>query len=233
MALVPVVIENTAQGERSYDLFSRLLKDRIIMINGPIDDATMDVAVAELLFLNNESKEKPIYLYINSPGGSVVDGLQLIDTMHFISAPVYTIALGMAASMGCAILCAGEKGHRYCMSSSQILAHPMSGGTGRERTRDGVISMNNERKLEAYLIGMEGHDTGHISDKAWDEIKKVVDEADIKDPNMQLVFSAKTKKEIDAYQLLTDYDHWMFPSEAKKLGFVDQILTSEKELKNI
>ena len=230
MALVPYVIENTAQGERSYDLFSRLLKDRIVMISGEVDDATMNIAVAELLFLNNESKEKPIYLYINSPGGSVVSGLQLIDTMRMIEAPVYTIAMGMAASMGCAILAAGEKGHRYAMPSSQILAHPMSGGTGRERTKDGIIAMNNERKLKDYLLGMNGHDTGHISDKAWEEIKKVLDSANIKDPNMVLVYSSKTKKELEAFDEICEYDHWMFPEEAKKLGFVDEILTSEKTL---
>lgn len=233
MALIPYVVERTQNGERSFDLYSRLLEDRIVMIDSEVRSDNMNIAVAELLYLNSKDSTRPIFLYINSPGGSVIDGQQLIDTMHFISAPVYTIALGMAASMGCAILAAGEKGHRYAMKSSQILAHPMSGGTGSGRTKDNVISMNYERKLEAYLIGQEGHDSGHISDKAWAEIQKVVGTLDINNQNMVIKFSNGTQKELDDYNKLCDYDHWMFPAEALKLGYIDQILESEKDLESI
>ena len=231
MALVPYVIEKTAEGERSYDLFSRLLKDRIVMITGEVDQASMDVAIGELLFLNNEDSEKPIFLYIDSPGGDVIAGLGLIDVMNYISAPVYTVALGMAASMGGAILSAGEKGHRYCLKSSQVLVHAMSGGTGSLRTRDGVISMNFERKLEAYLIAMLANNCGKLSDKAKAEIEKALATTNIKNENMTLDFTQKTQKEIDEFKKSYDYDHWMFAQEALEFGIVDQVLTSEKELK--
>lgn len=230
MALVPYVIEKSNDGERSYDLFSRLLKDRIVMISGEINEASMDIAVGELLFLNNQDPETPIYLYINSPGGDVIAGNQLIDTMNFISAPVYTIALGMAASMGGAILAAGEKGHRYCMKSSQILVHAMSGGKGQGRTRDNIISMNFEKKLEAYLIAQLAANCGKLSDSAKEEVESVVGKLDIKNPNMVIKFTAKTQKEIDKFRTAYDYDHWMFAQEALEFGIVDKILTKESDL---
>jgi ATP-dependent Clp protease protease subunit len=201
------------------------------MITGEVDQASMDIAIGELLFLNNEDSEKPIFLYIDSPGGDVIAGLGLIDVMNYISAPVYTVALGMAASMGGAILSAGEKGHRYCLKSSQILVHAMSGGTGSQRTRDGVISMNFERKLEAYLIAMLANNCGKLSDKAKAEIEKALATTNIKNENMTLDFTQKTQKEIDEFKKSYDYDHWMFAQEALEFGIVDQVLTSEKELK--
>ena len=229
-ALIPYVIENESDGERSYDLYSRLLKDRIVMIQGEIDDASMNVAVGELLFLNSQNNELPIYLYINSPGGSVMAGAQLVDCMNFISAPVYTIALGTAASMAGVILSAGEKGHRYCMKSSQILVHAMSGGTGQGRTRDNIISMNFEKKLEYYLIAMLASNCGKLSTEAKEEIEKVIGTLDIKNPDMTVKLSAKTKKEVDRFKETYDYDDWMFPQEALEFGIIDKILTSEKEL---
>lgn len=228
--LVPYVIEKNNDGERSYDLYSRLLKDRIVMIQGEIDDTSMNIAVGELLFLNSQDNESPIYLYINTPGGSVVAGCQLIDVMHYIKAPVYTIALGTAASMGGVILSAGEPGHRYCMKSSQILVHAMSGGTGQNRTRDNVISINFERKLEAYLIAMLAGNCGKLSKEAQKEVEDVIGKLNIKDENMTLNFSKKTQKEIDAFKKEYDYDHWMFPAEALEFGIVDKVLTSEEEL---
>jgi ATP-dependent Clp protease protease subunit len=228
--LIPYVIEKNSDGERSYDLFSRLLKDRIVMISGEITDQSMDVAVAELLFLNSQDPNLPIYLYINSPGGSVVAGNQLIDTMNFISAPVWTIALGMAASMGGAILSAGEKGHRYCLKSSQILVHPMSGGTGSARTRDNIISMNYERKLENYLIANIAYNCGRISKDTKEEIEAVVGKANIKDSNMVIKFSKTTEKELEEFKKDYDYDHWMFAEEALQFGIVDKVLNSESEM---
>ena len=230
MALIPYVIEQSNNGERSYDIYSRLLLDRIVMIQGAITAESMNVAIAQLLFLNNTDKEKPIFIYLNTPGGSVVDGQALIDTMNFISAPVYTVALGMAASMGGAILAAGEKGHRYCMKSSQILVHPMSGGTGQNRTRDGIISMNYEKKLEQYLIANIAYNCGHLSKEAHDEIEKAIGKLSIKDKNMVIKYSKNTQKELDAFNEVYDYDHWMMADEALEFGIVDKILTSEKEL---
>lgn len=230
--LIPYVIEkNGTSGERSYDLFSRLLKDRIIMIQGEVTDASMNIAVGELLFLNNQDKEKPIFMYINSPGGSVHAGMQLVDTMNFIKAPVYTIALGMAASMGAVILSAGEKGHRYAMKSSSILVHPMSGGT-QGRTRDSIIDMNNEKKLEKYLIAVLANNCGKMSDKARAEIESVIGMLNIKDPNMVLKFSKDTEKELETFNIDYDYDHWMLPPEALKFGVIDKILEHEGDEQN-
>ena len=230
MALIPYVVEQTANGERSFDIYSRLLEDRIIMICGEITEESMNVAISELLYLNGKDSSLPIYCYIQSPGGSVVDGLGFIDTMHFVSAPVYTICIGEAASMGGVILAAGEPGHRYCLKSSQILVHPMSGGTGRARTRDNVISINFEKKLENYLIASLAHDCKKLSDTAKTEVETVLGTLNIKDPNMVVKFSKQTMKELDAFKKEYDYDHWMFPQEALNFGVVDKIITSEKEM---
>lgn len=228
-SLIPYVIEKSSEGERSYDLYSRLLKDRIVMLCGEVTEQSMNVAVAELLFLNNEDKEKPIFLYIQSPGGSVQDGLALIDTMKFISAPVYTIVTGVAASMGAAILSAGEPGHRYALRSSQILVHPMSGGT-QGRTRDGSIAINYEKRLENYLYAEIGHNCKQISDSTYNEVIKAVSEMEDIEEYPDWNISAKAKKELEAFKKSNNYDHWMFPEKALKFGIIDQILTSEKDL---
>ena len=130
-SLVPYVIEQTAKGERSYDIFSRLLKDRIIFIGDEITDATASVVVAQLLFLESEDPDKEIHLYINSPGGSITDGMGIVDTMNYIKCPVSTICIGMAASMGAVLLAAGEKGKRFATPNAEILIHqPLIGGGG-------------------------------------------------------------------------------------------------------
>ena len=126
--LVPIVVEQTARGERSYDIYSRLLKDRIVFIVGPIDDYMANVVVAQLLFLESENPDKEISLYINSPGGLVTSGLSIYDTMQFIKPDVSTICLGQAASMGSLLLAGGAKGKRYCLPHSRIMIHQPSGG---------------------------------------------------------------------------------------------------------
>ena len=129
---VPFVIEQTGRGERSYDIYSRLLKDRIIMLSGPIDDNTANSVIAQLLFLDAQDSEKDIYIYINSPGGSVSAGLAIYDTMNFIKADVQTIAMGMAASMGSFLLTAGEKGKRFALPNAEIMIHqPLGGAQGQ------------------------------------------------------------------------------------------------------
>ncbi|MCS6808329.1 MAG: ATP-dependent Clp protease proteolytic subunit [Bacteroidota bacterium] len=127
--LVPIVVEQTSRGERSYDIFSRLMKDRIILLNTPIDDAVSGLIVAQLLFLASEDPTKDISLYINSPGGSVTAGLAIYDTMQFIRPDVSTICIGMAASMAQVLLCAGAKGKRYALPHSRIMMHQPSGGS--------------------------------------------------------------------------------------------------------
>ena len=130
-SLVPYVIEQTSKGERSYDIFSRLLKDRIIFLGEDVNPTTSSLVIAQLLFLESEDPDKEISLYINSPGGSITDGMGIIDTMNYIKCPVSTICIGMAASMGAALLAAGEKGKRYATPNAEILIHqPLIGGGG-------------------------------------------------------------------------------------------------------
>ena len=132
MNLVPTVIENTSRGERAYDIYSRLLKDRIIMLSGPVEDNMANSIIAQLLFLDAQDPDKDIYLYINSPGGSVTAGLAIYDTMNFINADVQTIVIGMAASMGSVLLAAGEKGKRYALPNSEVMIHqPLGGAQGQ------------------------------------------------------------------------------------------------------
>ena len=130
-SLVPYVVEQTSKGERSYDIFSRLLKDRIIYLGEDVNPTTSSLVIAQLLFLESENPDKDINLYINSPGGSITDGMGIIDTMNYIKCPVSTICIGMAASMGAALLCAGEKGKRFATPNAEILIHqPLIAGGG-------------------------------------------------------------------------------------------------------
>ena len=129
--LVPYVIEQTSRGERSYDIYSRLLKDRIIMLTEDVNSASASTIIAQMLFLESEDPDKEIYFYINSPGGSVTDGMGIIDTMNYIKCPVTTICIGMAASMGALLLTCGEKGKRYATPNAEILIHqPLISGGG-------------------------------------------------------------------------------------------------------
>jgi ATP-dependent Clp protease, protease subunit len=128
MSLVPMVVEQTSRGERAYDIFSRLLKDRIIMLSGEINDVTANLVVAQLLFLESEDPDKDIYIYINSPGGSITAGMAIFDTMNYIKSDVATICVGMAASMGAFLLTAGTKGKRFALPNSEIMIHQPLGG---------------------------------------------------------------------------------------------------------
>lgn len=132
MNLIPTVIEQTSRGERAYDIYSRLLKDRIIILGGPIDDVLANSIVAQLLFLDAENPEKDISLYINSPGGSVTAGMAIYDTMNFVKADVQTICIGMAASMGAFLLSSGAKGKRYALPNAEVMIHqPLGGAQGQ------------------------------------------------------------------------------------------------------
>ncbi|RPF54413.1 ATP-dependent Clp endopeptidase proteolytic subunit ClpP [Aquisalibacillus elongatus] len=134
MNLIPTVIEQTNRGERAYDIYSRLLKDRIIMLGGPVDDNIANSIVAQMLFLAAEDPDKDISLYINSPGGSITAGMAIYDTMQFIKPNVSTICVGMAASMGAFLLAAGEKGKRYGLPNSEVMIHQPLGGTQGQAT---------------------------------------------------------------------------------------------------
>jgi len=129
LGLVPMVLEQTARGERSYDIYSRLLKERIIFVVGPIDDNVANLVVAQLLYCESENADKDVQLYINSPGGSVTSGLAIYDTMQFINCEVSTLCIGQAASMGAFLLAGGTKGKRYCLPNSRVMIHQPSGGS--------------------------------------------------------------------------------------------------------
>lgn len=129
LGLVPMVLEQTARGERSYDIYSRLLKERIIFVVGPIDDNVANLVVAQLLFCESENADKDVQLYINSPGGSVTSGLAIYDTMQFINCEVSTLCIGQAASMGALLLAGGTHGKRYCLPNSRVMIHQPSGGS--------------------------------------------------------------------------------------------------------
>lgn len=148
--MVPIVVEQTGRGERSYDIYSRLLKDRIICLMGPVDDAVASVVVAQLLFLQSESSKKPIHMYINSPGGSVTAGLAIYDTMQYILPPVSTWCVGQAASMGSLLLAAGSPGMRYSLPNSRIMVHQPSGGA-RGQATDIQIQAEEIIKLKKQL----------------------------------------------------------------------------------
>ncbi|GGI65586.1 MULTISPECIES: ATP-dependent Clp endopeptidase proteolytic subunit ClpP [Enterococcus] len=132
MNLIPTVIEQSSRGERAYDIYSRLLKDRIIMLSGPVTDDLANTIIAQLLFLDAQDSEKDIYLYINSPGGSVTAGLAIFDTMNFVKSDVQTIVMGMAASMGSFLLAAGTKGKRFALPNAEVMIHqPLGGAQGQ------------------------------------------------------------------------------------------------------
>ncbi len=148
MSLVPTVIEQTGRGERAYDIFSRLLNDRIIMLSDEVNDATASIVVAQLLFLEGQDPDKDISLYINSPGGSITAGMAIYDTMQYIKCDVSTICIGMAASMGAFLLSAGAKGKRYALPNSEIMIHQPLGGMQGQATdikihADRIIRMKN------------------------------------------------------------------------------------------
>lgn len=164
MALVPVVVEQTGRGERSYDIYSKLLKDRIIFLGDEVNDATAGLVVAQLLFLEAEDPDKDIHLYINSPGGSITAGMAIYDTMQYIKPDVSTICIGMAASMGAFLLAAGEKGKRYALPNSEIMIHQPLGGT-RGQATDIEIHANRIVKMKQTLNSILAERTGQTIEK--------------------------------------------------------------------
>lgn len=164
-ALVPMVVEQTNRGERSYDIFSRLLKERIVFITGPINDSVAVLVCAQLLFLEAENPTKEIALYINSPGGLVTSGLAIYDTMQFIRPPVSTLCIGQAASMGALLLAAGAKGLRFCLPNARIMVHQPSGGFRgqvEDMIRHAHEILNLKRRLNEIYVRHTGQDMDTI-----------------------------------------------------------------------
>ncbi|MCF6309720.1 MAG: ATP-dependent Clp endopeptidase proteolytic subunit ClpP [Sulfurimonas sp.] len=164
MSYIPYVVEKTARGERSYDIYSRLLKDRIIMLSGEVNDAVASSIVAQMLFLEAEDPEKDIYFYINSPGGVVTAGMAIFDTMNYIRPDVTTICIGQAASMGAFLLSSGEKGKRYALPHARIMIHQPLGGAQGQAT-DIAIQAEEILRMKAELNAILAKNTGQDAKK--------------------------------------------------------------------
>ena len=198
-SLVPYVIEQSSRGERSYDIFSRLLKDRIIFLSEDVNQTSASLVIAQMLFLESEDPDKEISLYINSPGGSVSDGFGIVDTMNYIKCPVTTICVGMAASMGAVLLTCGEKGKRFATPNAEILIHqPLIGGQG-----GGISGQATEIKIHADQMI-----------KTREKINKLLSE--------------RTGQPIDVIERDTERDHYMTAQEALKYGLIDGIMDKRK-----
>lgn len=164
MSLVPVVVEQTSRGERSYDIYSRLLKDRIVMLSEEVNDTSASLVVAQLLFLEAEDPDKDIYLYINSPGGSITSGMAIYDTMQYIKPDVSTICIGMGASMGAFLLTAGAKGKRFALPNAEIMIHQPLGGFQGQATDIGIHA-NRILKIKKKLNTIISERTGQPLEK--------------------------------------------------------------------
>lgn len=162
--LVPMVVDQTGHGERSYDIFSRLLEDRVVFLNGEVNSASANLVIAQLIFLEAKDPTKDISLYINSPGGSVTDGLAIFDTMNYIKCDVSTICVGMAASMGAFLLAAGAPGKRYALPNSEVMIHQPLGGA-RGQATDIAIQAEHILKLKKKLTEIIAENTGQPFDK--------------------------------------------------------------------
>jgi ATP-dependent Clp protease, protease subunit len=171
LGMVPIVIEQSGRGERAYDIYSRLLRERIVFLVGPVNDATANLVVAQLLFLESENPDKDIFLYINSPGGSVSSGLSVYDTMQFIKPDVSTLCMGMAASMGSFLLMAGAKGKRFALPNSKIMIHQPSGGAQGQAT-DIEIHAREIIKTREQLNRIYADRTGQTLDKIASDMER-------------------------------------------------------------
>ena len=195
MSLVPYVVEQTSRGERSYDIFSRLLNDRIIFLSEEVNDTTASLVVAQLLYLESQDPDKDIQFYINSPGGSVTAGMAIFDTMQYVKSDVSTICIGMAASMGAFLLAAGAKGKRLALPNSEILIHqPLIGGQ----------------------VGLQGQAT---------DIKIHADHLVRTRSKLNGILSACTGQPLERIEQDTERDNYMTAEEAKAYGLIDEVIT--------
>lgn len=194
MSLVPYVVEQTARGERSYDIFSRLLNDRIVMLSEEVNSTTASLVVAQLLYLEGQDPEKDINFYINSPGGSITDGMAIYDTMRYIKCDVSTICIGMAASMASVLLAAGAKGKRLALPNSEILIHqPLIGGR----------------------VGLQGQTT---------DIKIHADHLVRTRRRMNEILSECTGQPLERIEIDTERDNYLSADEAKEYGLIDDVI---------
>jgi len=171
MSLVPIVIEDSPRGERSFDIYSRLLRDRIVMVSGPIETAMANTIVAQLLFLESENPNADISLYINSPGGDVTAGWAIMDTMQYIKSPVSTIGMGLVASMGSVLLAAGEKGKRFVLPNTEIMIHQPSSGT-QGKVTDMEIYMQEMQRVKKIFVKQMSEFTGRKEKEVFDAMER-------------------------------------------------------------
>ncbi|HVM31627.1 MAG TPA: ATP-dependent Clp endopeptidase proteolytic subunit ClpP [bacterium] len=171
MGLIPMVVEQTNRGERAYDIYSRLLKDRIVVLGTPINDDVANIIIAQLLFLDSEDPDKDINLYVNSPGGVVSAGLAIYDTIQFLKAPVSTICMGQAASMGAVLLAAGAKGKRFSLPNARVMIHQPSGGAQGQAT-DILIQAQEIQKTKLQLNQILSLHTGQSLDKIEKDVER-------------------------------------------------------------
>lgn len=172
MSVIPMVIEQTHRGEQRYDIYSRLLVDRIVFLGTPIDDQVANAIIAQLLFLDSQDPEKDIYLYINSPGGSVTAGMAIYDTMRFIRSDVATICIGQAASMGAFLLSAGAKGKRRALPHARVMIHQPSGGTGRAQATDIQIIAKEIQRVKDELNNLMALHTGQPVERIQEDTER-------------------------------------------------------------
>ncbi|MDZ4828769.1 MAG: ATP-dependent Clp protease proteolytic subunit [Phycisphaerae bacterium] len=173
MTLIPIVIEKTGRGERAYDIYSRLLNDRIIFLGGPVNDQMANLVVAQLLFLSNEDPKSEISLYVNSPGGSVTSGLGIVDTMRFIPCDIATYIIGQAASMGSVIACCGTRGKRYSLANSENLMHqPLIGGVLEGQATDLEIEARHILRMRSQIYSIYEEQTGQSKQQISDDCER-------------------------------------------------------------
>lgn len=206
--LIPMVVESSSRGERAYDLYSRLMMERIVFFRGVVTPEMADVIVGQLLFLEAEDPEKPVYMYIHSPGGQVSAGLAVYDTMQFVSTPVHTIVMGEAASMGSMIAQAGEPGHRYVLPESRTMIHRVSHGV---RGTDGSV----------HVTTLEFED----SKRAYEEAMRVNNRL----TELYVKHNSKGKKYDELYETMK-FDTYLTAQEAIDMGLADKILASRSDI---
>ena len=202
MALVPTVVEQTGRGERAYDIYSRLLKDRIIFLGDEVTETTANLICAQLLFLESEDPTKDIYLYINSPGGSVHDGLAIEDTMNFIQPDVCTLCMGMAASMGAFLLSAGASGKRFILPTATVMVHEAAAGT-QGKVHDMEASFEHTKYLNKLLM-----------ERMYGRLNPAY----------------KEKVSLDDFKQMAKVDTWLNAEQALEMGLVDKIITKREEV---
>ena len=201
-ALVPTVVEQTSKGERAYDIYSRLLKDRIIFLGDEVNEVTANLICAQLLFLESEDPTKDIYLYINSPGGSVHDGLAIADTMNFIQPDVCTLCMGIAASMGAFLLSAGASGKRFILPTATVMVHEAAAGT-QGKVHDMQASFDHTKYLNKLLM-----------ERMYGRLNPAY----------------KEKVSLDDFKQMAKVDTWLNAEQALEMGLVDKIITNREDV---